>query len=136
MLYVICCGNNPELVYRGGQGPIVHLEADLYSSVRWAEENGVRWAFSLSNASANYAQFRSRLDQLNEVNWEAVAAQDFRPADVKEGKQAEFLIERCFPWELVVRVGVYSNAIAQQVSNLMLNATHRPRIEIRPDWYF
>jgi hypothetical protein len=136
MLYVIHRGNNPELLYRDGQGPIVHLEADLYSSACWAEENRLRWAFSLSNASANYAQFRSRLDQLNEVNWEAVAARDFRSADVKEGKQAEFLIERCFPWELVARVGVYSNTIAQQVSNFMLNANHRPRIEIRPDWYF
>lgn len=31
MLYVIHCANHPELIYRGGQEPIVHLEADLYS---------------------------------------------------------------------------------------------------------
>ncbi len=28
MLYVIHRANHPELAYRGGQGPIVHLEAD------------------------------------------------------------------------------------------------------------
>ena len=30
MLYVIHMANSPELDYRGGQGPIVHLEADLH----------------------------------------------------------------------------------------------------------
>ncbi len=29
MLYVIYMKNHSELAYRGGQGPIVHLEADL-----------------------------------------------------------------------------------------------------------
>lgn len=28
MLYVIWCQNHPSLTYRGGQGPIVHLEAE------------------------------------------------------------------------------------------------------------
>lgn len=34
MLYVIYCANHDELSYRGGQGPILHLEADLYETVR------------------------------------------------------------------------------------------------------
>ena len=32
MLYLIHRANDPELVYRGGQGPIVHLEADLQAN--------------------------------------------------------------------------------------------------------
>ena len=110
MLYVIHCANHPELTYRGGQQPIVHLEADLHRVVQWAEANGRRWAFSLSNAGAFYTQFRARLDQLGEINWDAVAATDFRPADVKEAKQAEFLVEHSFPWHLVERIGVHSQA--------------------------
>ncbi len=35
---------------------------------------GCRWAFSLSNAGATYAEFRNRLDQLGEVSWAAVEA--------------------------------------------------------------
>ncbi|ABS64535.1 conserved hypothetical protein [Parvibaculum lavamentivorans DS-1] len=136
MLYVLHCANHAELTYRGGQQPIVHLEADLYRSVRWAEENGSRWAFSLSNAGAAYTQFRSKREQLSEVNWEAVRATDFRPADVKEGKQAEFLVERSFPWHLVERVGVHSQAVVDQVSTAMRGVRHRPQIEIRKDWYF
>ena len=45
MLYLIYRGNHPELDYRGGQDPIIHLEADLYQVVKWANDKGVRWAF-------------------------------------------------------------------------------------------
>jgi hypothetical protein len=48
MLYVIRCANHPSLTYRGGQEPILHLEADLYRTVRWADANRRRSAFSLS----------------------------------------------------------------------------------------
>jgi hypothetical protein len=136
MLYVIHCANHPELAYRGGQQPIVHLEADLNQVVQWAGANGRRWAFSLSNAGAFYTQFRARLDQLGEINWDAVAATDFRPADIKEAKQAEFLVQESFPWHLVERIGVHSQAIAPRVAGAMPGAGHRPRIEIKRDWYY
>jgi hypothetical protein len=105
MLYVIHRANHPELTYQGGQEPIIHLEADLHKVVAWAKTNHRRWAFSLSNAGATYAQFRSRVNQLHEVNWPAVSAVDFRAADVKEGKQAEFLVLDSFPWNRVERIG-------------------------------
>lgn len=136
MLFVIHCANHPELAYRGGQQPIIHLQADLSQVVQWAEANGRRWAFSLSNAGAVYTQFRSELAQLDEINWDAVAARDFRPADVKEAKQAEFLVQQSFPWHLVERIGVYSQGIAQRVYAAMNGAGHRPSVEIRREWYY
>jgi hypothetical protein len=136
MLYVIHCGNHPELGYRNGQGPIVHFEADLHAVVKWAESTGVRWAFSLSNASAYYTEFRNRWDQLTEVDWTGVAATDFRNPDVKEGKQAEFLVREVFPWHLVQRIGVQSTAVQTRALRTVANAVHRPAVEVRPDWYF
>ena len=136
MLFVIHCANHPELAYRGGQQPIVHLEADLQQVVQWAEANGRRWAFSLSNAGAVYAQFRAGLDRLGDINWDAVAATDFRQADIKEAKQAEFLVQQSFPWQLVERIGIHSQAMAPRVSTAMQGAAHRPRIEIKREWYY
>ena len=136
MLNVIHRANDPELAYREGQRPIVHLEADLHEVVAWADANGRRWAFSLSNAGAYYTQFHSRADQLDEVNWPAVAATDFRGAEVKEGKQAEFLVHQQFPWRLVERIGVLAPGVAQQVADALRGAAHRPVVEIRGDWYF
>ena len=136
MLYVIYRANHHELIYRGGQQPIVHLEADLRQVVAWAEDNQKRWAFSLSNAGAYYTKFRSGLDRLDEIDWDAVAASDFRRAEVSEGKQAEFLLEGSFPWSLVERIGIHSHGVASKVADAMRGAGHRPGVEIRREWYY
>jgi hypothetical protein len=141
MLYLIYQANHPELTYRGGQEPIVHLESDLGATVAWAESNGLRWAFTLSNAGAYYFEDRASLAHLNEIDWNAVAARKWSgrgvAESVKEGKQAEFLIEDRFPWHLVERIGVVSRGVAQRVANAIPEAAaHRPQIEIRGDWYY
>lgn len=136
MLYVIYCENHAELAYKGGQQPIVHLEADLNKVVAWAAANRQRWAIALSNAGAVYTQFRTGLENLGEINWGAVAASDFRPADVKEGKQAEFLMQQSFPWHLVERIGVHSQPIVPRVAAAMHRVEHRPVLEIKRDWYY
>jgi hypothetical protein len=136
MLYVIYKANHAELTYRGGQAPIVHLEADLHEAIRWAEEQQRRWAFSLSNAGAYYTEFRSQTAQLDQLNWEAIEARDFRAPDVKEGKQAEFLMYVGFPLDLVERVGVHSEAVAASVLRAFGSRTREPVVEVRPEWYF
>ncbi|MGE5482577.1 MAG: DUF4433 domain-containing protein [Bacteroidota bacterium] len=136
MLSVIYYCNHPALEYRGGQEPIVHLAADLRSVVDWAESVGRRWAFSLSNAGARYTEFRNRWEQLSEVDWAAVAATDFRDREVKEGKQAEFLLHEFFPWHLVQRIGAMSDAVQTRVLHTLAGAAHRPAVEVRRDWYF
>ncbi len=134
MLYVIFRGNHPELTYQGGQGPIVHLEADLQQTVAWAEKHKQRWAFTLSNAGASYFMDRCNLTQLGEIDWDAVQACDWRQC--KHGKQAEFLMERRFPWELVARIGVGRQRTYQEVMAALASATHTPPVAIKPDWYY
>ena len=136
MLYLLYRGNHPELSYRGGQEPIVHLEADLYDAVAWAKSVSRRWAFSLSNAGAMYAEFRSSLADLDQINWDAVTATDFRSREIKEGKQAEFLVHGSFPWSLIRRIGVYSYQIRVKVEMALQAARYRPAVEIKRDWYY
>jgi len=130
MLYLLHRGNHPNLSYQGGQVPIIHLESDLCASVTWAEQLPTRWAFTLSNAGAYYFESRCDLARLGDVNWAAVRTDKWSGQGVssliKEGKQAEFLIERTFPWGLVERIGVCTPPIAQQVANIMRGASHRP----------
>lgn len=136
MLFVIHCANSPDLTYRGGQGPIVHLEADLHSVIAWASQHGRRWAFSLSNAGAYYAEFRATSQELGELDWDAIASSDFRSSSVKEGKQAEFLLYGDFPWGLVSHVGAASPAIASQARAAIQAVSHQPRISVEKNWYF
>lgn len=136
MLYVIHRANHADLNYRGGQGPIVHLEANLFDVVDWADSQKRRWAFSLSNAGAAYTQFRSSLDDLDKVDWTAVRATDWRAPEIKEGKQAEFLMHRTFPWDLVSRIGVRTIAIKTEVDRALRGADHCPKVIINSSWYY
>jgi hypothetical protein len=133
MLYLIH-KRNPELTYKGGQEPIVHLEADLHDAVAWAQANGRRWAFTLSNAGSYYFEDRADLAQLDQIDWTAVATTQW-PA-VKERKQAEFLVEQSLPWHLIERIGVYSGAINTQVAHALPVGGHRPPVAVLPAWYY
>ena len=134
MLYVVYRANHPELDYQGGQEPIIHLEADLYDTVVWATRNKRRWAFTLSNAGSSYFEDYSDLSRLREINWNAV--QSNRWSQHKELKQAEFLVETSFPWELVSRIGVYSQDVYNEVINTIRTYDHRPRVSIEKSWYY
>ena len=134
MLYLIYQRNHPDLAYRGGQGPIIHLESDLNRTVEWAEAQGLRWAFTLGNAGSRYFEDRRDLNQLSEIDWNSVAARSW--SDCKEGKQAEFLIERQFPWELVSRIGVLTRGIHDEVLKVQQHVMHKPVVEIKPEWYY
>ncbi len=134
MLYVLHRANNPELGYTGGQDAIVHMEADLRQTVNWANANDRRWSFTSSNAGATYFEDYANLDHLNELDWDAIQALDWKGR--QEGKQAEYLLEKSFPWELVARVGIRVRKTYDAVQNALRGATHLPPVEIKPDWYY
>ena len=119
---------------------IVHMEADLRASVAWAQQNNQRWVFTRSNAGTKYFEDWCDLAQLNEINWEAVYANSWSGSGIappiKEGKQAEFLMEHNFSWHLVERIGVYSQEVYQQVVNAMPAGGHRPQVVIKTEWYY
>jgi hypothetical protein len=76
------------------------------------------------------------LTQLDEIDWPAVRATDFRDARVKEGKQAELLVRRFCPWSLIERVGVRSETVQRQVLGALQDADHQPPVDVLGAWYF
>lgn len=135
MLYLIY-RRNAELAYQGGQVPIVHLVSDLNTVVAWAQANGQRWAFSLSNAGSRYFDDRCDLNNLHEINWAAVQTNQWSGSPTKEQKQAEFLIEQQFPWHLVEEIAVINQMTGQLAAQAIAGAAHRPGVQIRPAWYY
>ena len=133
MLYMMHVRSN-ELSYKGGQGPIIHLEADLQETVAWANANNRRWAFTLSNAGSRYFEDRADLANLHEIEWDAVQARMWYQC--KEAKQSEFLLEESFPWGLVRRVAVSNNIVYGQVLNALQQQEHKPTVEVKTDWYY
>jgi uncharacterized protein CbrC (UPF0167 family) len=136
MLFLLHMGNHPDLIYKGGQQPIVHLQADLLESVSWADNRGIRWAFSDRNAATRYAAFYKDLNALKNLDWDAVNATDFRDPAVKDGKQAEFLMYLSFPCTLIGKIGVYNESVSDRVQEILGMAAHIPQVSIERKWYF
>jgi hypothetical protein len=141
MLYMLYKGNSPKIIYRGGQGPIVHLECDLAATVAWAEHQGLRWAFTLSNAASAYFEDRADLAALDEIDWAAVQTSKWSPyfgaaSGTADRKQAEFLVEKHFPWHLIERIGVHGAATAATVLHALPVGGHRPPVQVTPQWYY
>lgn len=134
MLYMFHQGNHPEITYTEGQAPIIHLVADLTATVQWAEKNFKRWVFTDSNAGSFYFNDYNDLKQLSNIDWEAVVAKYW--IECRDRKQAEFLIEEQFPWDLVENIGVYSTAQQHQVNQYLRSSAHRPPVQVMPGWYY
>lgn len=136
MLYILHKGNHPDVSYKNGQSQIIHLQADFYQVIEWANSNQVRWAFTNRNAGAYLTSFYNHPTQLKEIDWEAVTARDFRDSNIKEGKQAEFLLFDIFPWTLIDKIGTIDQTTAAQVKTALGGYGHRPAVAPEPTWYF
>lgn len=134
MLYIIYAQSNIDLKYRGGQDPIIHLEANLFKVVSWASKNDQSWAFTSSNAGSRYFEDYCDLAQLDKIDWDSVNATNW--SECKDGKQAEFLIENSFPFELVDRIGVYNERIRKNVLDILVTSQFNPVVEVKRDWYY
>ena len=136
MLYILYMGNHPDLTYRGGQGSVLHLQIDMEEAINWADQHGVRWAFSDRNAGSFIADFYNSRNELDEIDWKAVKETDFRDPLVKEGKQAEFLIHDTCPWYLVEKIGVLNDKVRDQVNGILHDIQHKPIVKIEKKWYY
>jgi hypothetical protein len=137
MLYILYMGNHKDIGhYQGGQEPILHLQVDVESAIKWMDREGLRWAFSDRNAGSYYADFFKKSDDLVHIDWEAVASTDFRHPRIKDGKQAEFLIHDTCPWHFVEKIGVLNKKIYQQVNTILRKSRHKPLVAIEKKWYY
>lgn len=134
MLFLFYKNNSQDITYCGGQEPIIHLVADLQKTIAWANAKKKRWAFTSSNAGSYYFNSYTDLDQLDKIDWNVVNATYWEGC--RETKQAEFLIEGQFPFELIERIGVYSQQYYQNVNQIVSNMRNAPIVEIKQDWYY
>lgn len=136
MLYVIYRADHSSLSYRKGQNEIVHLEADLHNVIDWADRMGVRWALTDRNARTHYGRSFATKAGIPELDWDAIANNDFSTPEVKDLKQAEFLLHERFPWDLVDSVATRSLDIAARATSAIAPSSHVPPVVVEPRYYF
>jgi len=134
MLYMLNKHNHPDIEYKEGQEPILHLFADLRLTVQWANQEGLRWAFTNSNAGTRYFEDFADLKDLDKLHWTAIKSHDW--SSYKDEKQAEFLIEKRLPWKLIDGIGVYSINMIDEVNEILASSNHHPVVKQKRDWYY
>lgn len=134
MLYIFNQNNHPDIVYRGGQQPIVHLMCNMMDVINWADQERRRWAFTSSNAGSRYFDAYCDVSYLDKLNWEAINSNNWK--ECKEEKQAEFLVEKSVPWHLVREIGVYSHRYQEEICRAISNTAHQPEVKVERQWYY
>lgn len=57
-------------------------------------------------------------------------------SEVKEERQAEFLVHEFFLWTAVAEIAVMSTITEAKVQQALGGAGHRPGVTVRPEWYY
>jgi len=132
MLYAVHQGHQD---YGGGQADIVHLVTTVHTAIA----TGRPWAFTDRHAEVQHALYYDALTSLPLLDWNAVGAQQWGGAgyqDVKEQKQAEFLVHDCFPWSAVASIGVANDLLKARVEGILRGGLHAPSVQVEPTWYY
>lgn len=130
MLYVLYRGHDE---YNGGQDSIVHL----VSSIASAQATGIPWFFTDLHADLGYAQQYDDLALLGQVDWEVMPRRQWGgDSEVKEKRQAEFLVHDFFPWTAIDVIGVVDKDIASVVRDTIAGSDHQPQVKIKRNWYY
>ena len=127
MLFAVHKGHQD---YGGGQESIVHL----VSTVSLATGLGRAWAFTDRHAELAHALYFDTSRDLAEVPWPVMSQTYWR--DVKEERQAEFLVRDFFPWTAVVEVAGMNAKAVQRIRAALAKSSHLPRVTVHRDWYY
>jgi hypothetical protein len=135
MLYMMSV-RSAELRYQGGQQPIAHLVIDLEKAISWANHSRVKWVASKGNAGARITEFLATQPELSQINWDAVHASDWRKPQIKDAKQAEFLIHQHVPWHLVEEVAFCTQEKLSYTQGILSGIMDLPPFHVRRAWYY
>jgi len=125
--------------YTGGQSPLVYL----VTSCQAIEEAGLGFVFSDGHGLATYSQWFESLDHLDQIDWPLVGAKYWADdpqvdSDRQRRKQAEFLVHRFCPWEVIRGIAVIDVEMKGRVEQILASAPQemRKKVAVRRGWYY
>jgi hypothetical protein len=135
MLYAIHKGNVPGC--REGQAPILHLECNINN----IESAKIPFAFTDGHAAMAYSSFYNELQDLAvAIDWNIMDEEFWNDTDEdgdrKRTRQAEFLVYRFCPWELIGQIGVMNSTVQQRVCQILQNINISTPVRVYKNWYY
>ncbi|MDX1990574.1 MAG: DUF4433 domain-containing protein [Candidatus Obscuribacter sp.] len=133
MLSAIHNGRVPQ--YTRGQKSIVYLVSSAEAIAR-----NRNFVFTDGHGIMRFTAYFNDLSDLNKIDWDIMVAKywanTLEDGDRKRRRQAEFLVHRDFPWELIDSIGVLNSEIKKCVLEKIKSCAHQPQVKVMEDWYF
>ena len=86
------------------------------------------------------SEFFDDVSALDRVDWPLMSSKYWndtqQDCDRKRRRQAEFLVHRFAPWTCIKAVAVMNENTAEIARGVLENASYKPPLLIRPDWYY
>jgi hypothetical protein len=124
--------------YRETQEPLIYL----VSTAQAVSKRAAGFVFSDGHGIATYTDWYADLAQLDEVDWTAVNARYWADTvddpDRQRRKQAEFLVYRSCPWDLIDEIVVFNDAMRDRVRAILAKfpAKLGKPVAVRPSLYY
>ncbi len=135
MLYAIKMGNVEGCTTE--QTDIIYLVSSA-QTIKAEEEIG--FVFTDGHGIMALSDFYYELEDLAAIDWQIMKEKYWRDTqedpDRKRRRQAEFLIYRLMPWNLVEEIGVMNKRTEREIVDTISTASHRPSVTINSGWYF
>ena len=122
--------------YDDGQEPLIYAVSTIEAIVK----AGPDFVFSDGHGIAAFTQWYDDLDDLDKVDWDMVYATYWADTvddmDRQRRKQAEFLVHRFCPWDVVSLIGVLNDAVKKRVERILDRQNVSMPLEVRRQWYY
>jgi len=122
--------------YNEGQEPLIYF----VSTVQCVVDNNLDFVFSDGHGIAAFTAWFDNLNALDKVDWNIVNARYWCDTpddpDRQRRKQAEFLIHRLCPLNVINAIGVINKKIKQRVENILVDYDIDINIFVKPEWYY
>ncbi len=123
-------------IYPEGQEPLVYL----VSNIETARDERLPFVFTDGHPIMRYTRFYDRLEDLDKLDWEVMSGRmwndDDDHPDRQRKREAEFLVHRSLPWELVAGIAVINEEMLERVEQALEPADYKPQVRVVRDWYY
>lgn len=122
--------------YSEGQTPLIYV----VSNVKAILAARLGFVFSDGHGIASFTKWYDTEFNLDKVDWATVYADywayNVDDMDRQRRKQAEFLVYRFCPWDVVTTIGAFNSAIRHRVNAILNEFGLTTPTEIRRRWYY
>jgi hypothetical protein len=122
----------------GQQARILHLVTKTEIIV---QNNNLKYAFTDGHAVMELTEFFENVNSIdNVIDWDVMQSRYWSDTDDdldrRRRRQAEFLVYKYLPWNLIVAIGVFNPSVKKEVCNILESKNASQKVIIRPDWYY